>query len=526
MKYFLSKRITKCLFLLYFILWATSCQKDLDSLAVDGSSTAETAIEEIPIKILSYNTFLLTNIPGVSTTQWSQTQRAERLANADFIKNYDVLLLQECLDPTASRTLRQKLETSYPYQTPILGSTQLGWTDTQGDWREIINGGLSNGGVMIASKYPIEIQKQYIFPAGCGIEALALKGFVYVRINKDGEPIHLFATHLQSTQPECGGAATNVRTTQLATMKSYVDQLQIPSDETVIYGGDFNVIKDSPEYTAMLTTLAVSAPRYKGLSHSWNNKTNTLAAYHYPYPATQPEHLDYIFVSNEHKVPSSWQNITFDPVSSSWMTYSSLLGSKYYWVDYSDHYPVEGNISSDEFTPNQSLKTRNYDRISLQSVATGKFIANNLVSPNDWLTVTSSVASENTWFNLANIHRDDANYFDLVEGKVRVESSERLNNFWYWQAINSKPYYYYPNFGTALSTLELVRVSKYNNHNSASIQNGDIVAFRDYSLIGTPYYLQVNNQAGVDRIYMNGRSAGTSEQFRVQFAQQAGERWQ
>ncbi|WP_418123035.1 hypothetical protein ACNFU2_21040 [Chryseobacterium sp. PTM-20240506] len=58
------------------------------------------------LKVLTYNTFLLRDIAVASTTQWSQNQRAEKIGTADFIKNYDVLLLQECFDNTASTILR------------------------------------------------------------------------------------------------------------------------------------------------------------------------------------------------------------------------------------------------------------------------------------------------------------------------------------------------------------------------------------------------------------------------------------
>ena len=68
-----------------------------------------------PIKVLTYNTFLLRDIAVASTTQWSQNARAEKLGDADFIKNYDVLLLQECFDNTASTSLRK----NYPLATLI-----------------------------------------------------------------------------------------------------------------------------------------------------------------------------------------------------------------------------------------------------------------------------------------------------------------------------------------------------------------------------------------------------------------------
>lgn len=466
------------------------------------------------IKVLAYNTFLLRNIAVASTTQWSQNLRAEKIGSAGFINNYDILLLQECFDNTAAGILREKLLTKFPYQTPVLGQTKQGWHNTSGDWREVSSGGIENGGVMIASKYPIEVMNQYIFPKGCDFDALSLKGFVYVRILKSGKRMHFISTHLQSTQSGCRGNEVSIRKTQLDMIKSYITDLNIPKDEMVVYGGDFNVIRNTPEYSGMLQALNVAAPTYKGLPYTWDTKTNTMASYHYPYPKNQPKNLDYVFVSNDHLVPSAWQNITFDPVSTTLMTYTNLNQDQYYWVDYSDHYPVEGNIYSDDTSPNTSMKFRKYDKISLKSVATGKYITSDLSKPDEWLKVTATSPTESTWFNLVNMGTYD-NYFDLKAGSVRVETSERINNFWYWEYLNSGPYYYFPKFGKSLKNLELVILKKKTGNTSASIENGDIIAFKDKTSAGNTYYLQVYSKNGTDWIYLNGNTAGTSEQFEV-----------
>jgi len=464
------------------------------------------------IKVLSYNTFLLRDIKAASTTQWSQFARAEKLGEASFLKNYDVLLLQECFDNAAAGKLREKLLPTFPYQTPVVGQTKNGWNSTQGHWRDIISGGFENGGVMIASKYPIERMDQFIFPAGCDFDGFSLKGFAYARILKDGKRVHFIAVHTQSTQPSCGGREVEIRQQQLGMMKSFVDGLNIPEDEMVIYGGDFNIIKNTSEYSNMLQTLNVKAPAYKGLPYSWDTKTNTMASYHYPYPANKQEYLDYILVSNDHLVPPSWQNIAFDPVSSKLMTYTNMVGAKYYWADYSDHYPIEANVYSDQTTPTKSLKFRQHDRISLKSVSTGKYVNMNLSTPDDWLRVSSMTPDARTWFNIVNIG-DNANYFDLKEGYVRVESSMLLNNFWYW---TSGSYYFYPKYGKMTYNLQLQIVKKKAGNFSSSVENGDTVAFKDVTGIGNTYYLQVYNKSGTDWIYLNGTSLTPDVQFVVE----------
>lgn len=468
------------------------------------------------IKVLSYNTFLLKELAVSGMTQWSQQARAQKIGEASFLKNYDVLMLQECFDNAASDKLREKLLPTFPYQTPIVGRTKNGWNNTFGHWREIISGGFEDGGVMIASKYPIERMDQFIFPAGCDFDGYCLKGFAYARIVKGGKRIHFIAVHAQSTQPSCNGRDVEIRKRQLGMMKSFVDRLNIPEDEMVIYGGDFNIIKDTPEYSSMLQTLNVNAPTYKGLKYSWDTKTNTMASYHYPYPDNKREYLDYILVSNDHLVPPSWQNIAFDPVASNLMTYTNIAGIKYHWTEYSDHYPVEANVYSDPKTPTKSMKFRKYDRISLRSVATGKYINSNLSTPNDWLTVSSLLPSDaRTWFNIVNIGDSD-NYFDLKEGYVRVESSERLNHFWYWYSSGSGSYYFYPKYGKTTYNMRIQIVKKKPGNFSTSIENGDTVAFKDTTGFGNTYYLQVYNKSGTDWIYLNGTSLTPDVQFVVE----------
>jgi sphingomyelin phosphodiesterase len=516
----LNRKFYPFLFLLSS-LFIASCSKD-SIMHAPGEQQMNTFVEKggSPIRVLSYNTFLLSNL-GASITQWSQEERASMLGEADFLKNYDVLLLQECFDNTSVRALRENLSATFPYETPVLGRDNDGWDSVSGDWDKLA---LEDGGVMIASKYPIEEMKQHIFiNGGCGFfESMSKKGFVYARIRKDGKAVHFIATHTQSADPGCKGNDVAVRTAQLKEIKSYIDSLNIPVTEMVMLGGDFNIIKDTPEYADMLQILQVSAPSYRGLPYTWDPKSNTMASFHYP--ENESEYLDYIFVSNKHLVPPSWHNVVFAPSSSTLMTYTNLSKEKYYWVDYSDHYAVEGNIYPDASTPEVSMKARKYDRMSLKSVKTGKFITWNTAKTDDWLTVSASSTGENTWFNLVNIGNENDSYYDLKEGPVRVELSERLNNFWYWGRLNGGSYYYFPAFGKSLSSLELVLVKKKNGNFSNTIEDGDIVAFRDYTGYNT-YYLQVYNKDNTDWIYMNGSTIGQAEQFEVHLYPKPAEAW-
>ncbi|QNK64606.1 sphingomyelin phosphodiesterase [Pedobacter sp. PAMC26386] len=523
---------TKWLAMIALLLFSGACRK-VNDLSKDETISASKSIavnsdgsSSNSIKVLTHNLFLLPDIAVSSTTQWAQAARGAVIGSADYLKKYDVLLLEECFDNTASKALKDNLVTNFPYQTPVLGGSKAGWDKTSGDWRELLQGGATNGGVMIASKYPIEQMMQHVYPKGCDADAFSLKGFVYVRILKDGKRIHLMASHTQSTQSSCGGNEVNIRKSQFETMWNYIDSLHVPKDEMVIFGGDFNVIKGTTEYSAMLKYLNVDEPHYAGVPYTWDTKTNVMASYHYPYPTNNREYLDYVLVSKDHLVPPKWQNLAIDPVSSSLMSYTNLLGEVSYWTEYSDHYPVAAFINADATIPTSSMKYRKYDHVSFQSVKTGKYINYNLSKPNDWLTVNGITAKElSTQFNLVNTDRP-AQYNEIVNGKIRVELSERLNNFWYWGILNGGDYYYYPKMGTSLKSLELEIVKK-ENGNSAKLEDGDIIVFKDYNTynFNKRYYLQVNKVNGVDKIYLNGTSKGDSEKFVVKLNTEPALNW-
>ena len=57
---------------------------------------------------------------------------------------------------------------------------------------------LCNGGLLIASKWPIIDYNYYIFKDGCGEDCLAEKGFMNIIVNKGGKKISIINTHLNA----------------------------------------------------------------------------------------------------------------------------------------------------------------------------------------------------------------------------------------------------------------------------------------------------------------------------------------
>lgn len=127
--------------------------------------------------------------------------RAGLISNSDYIKNHDVLVLQECFDLTACDAIRSGLASQCkttvmmirllficrrpipllsltqlffsdgalldPYQTPTVGHSKSGWDSTSGSYSST---SVENGGVTILSKWPIKQKHQFVYKNGCGAD--------------------------------------------------------------------------------------------------------------------------------------------------------------------------------------------------------------------------------------------------------------------------------------------------------------------------------------------------------------------
>ena len=254
------------------------------------------------LKVLSYNVYtILTN------TAEDINRRVSALPNT--IKGYDVIIFEEAFYNPAREDLIANIATEYPYTTDIL--------DTSGY--------LEDGGVFIASKWPIELEQQVKYSACSGVDCLSPKGAMYAKILKQDQSYHIFGTHLQA---EDSSSAVAARLAQLHELKAFIDIQNIPVNEAVIIGGDMNVDKLSSqqEYQNMLNALNASMPSTTEYSHaySYDDATNSMAS--------GKLILDYILTSNEHAQPIQAEQAVLVLKSN----HEDMFGL---W-DYADHYSV------------------------------------------------------------------------------------------------------------------------------------------------------------------------------------------
>jgi endonuclease/exonuclease/phosphatase family metal-dependent hydrolase len=211
----------------------------------------------------------------------------------------------------------------------------------------------SNGGIFIASKWPIVTSKDMAYTACRFPDCLAAKGVQYARIEKrlDGHTklYHVFGTHMQAW----GGAeAAAVRSEQAREMASFIEEQDIPSTEPVLLAGDFNTRgPENPQFQAFIDTLRVSMPPIVGERKGTMDMDNTLIG-------RGPWWVDYVLSSKAHQRPIKAELEAVALRTEREFAICFEAGLRPYYVgpyasactkarrvrDLSDHYPVIGRF--------------------------------------------------------------------------------------------------------------------------------------------------------------------------------------
>jgi len=130
---------------------------------------------------------------------------------------------------------------------------------------------LQDGGIFVASRYPIVRVKKTIYENSACSDGYSDKGVIYAQIDRDGRPVHVFGTHLQASYFHSKSAALlnscdeddifadinfeEIRHKQLTQLKRFIEAARIPKGETVILAGDLNIAYGSSEYFKMIQHL-------------------------------------------------------------------------------------------------------------------------------------------------------------------------------------------------------------------------------------------------------------------------------
>ncbi|WP_171014184.1 sphingomyelin phosphodiesterase [Chitinivorax sp. B] len=478
---------------------------------------ANTTLAAYPddLKLTTYNAMLL---PRSAYPNYGQVTRAQQIADAAFLQHQDVVVLQELFDNTTSEDLLNRLSQRFPYHTPVIGRSRSGWSSTEGGWRDTA---IEDGGVAIASKWPIVEKVQYLFRTiGCGDDYPSLKGFAYAKLNANGQYYHIIGTHAQSESSwGCGGRDGHaaVRQAQFKEIADWIKARRIPSTEMVLIAGDMNVNKaNSNEYQTMLRTLNAHDPHYVGVPHTFDTVGNGLALERYGARSGDPvEYLDYVFVERNHRQPSFWHNLAIDPASPQWRVQAAGNGRTYTYTDLSDHYPVMAFARADNHTPTHSYADQagSYRAVTFKNLGNNHFMQA-ATQADGWLKADGKQDNSRTRFNLSNNFAMRDNGCIQSGEYVRVERADLPGHFWTWYGLaGSYQYAYYTKQGplNADPELRLLNLSRPTD----CLQDGDIVAFRDWAHAADYYMTAWNGGWANDWLYLWSASMGPREQFQI-----------
>ena len=261
-------------------------------------------IHQQQFDVLTFNALLRPFLPE------GQNRRAPLIPGQ--LEGYDVVLMQEVFSNFHRDIVLRGLRIEYPYQSNVLGQDR---------------GFYQDGGVVIASRWPIEAETQLLFGDLCrGKDCFADKGALYARINKAGFRVHVIATHLQSGENE-----DVTRERQISKIKQWIDTMELPLTEPLLIGGDLNVDRLANESTGAFTKAmenlnSVHPVMPLGIQNqvTFSPTENALA------DGARAQYLDYVLYSKAHLKPVE----TFNMVRRIYADGEPL----------SDHYAVHGRF--------------------------------------------------------------------------------------------------------------------------------------------------------------------------------------
>jgi hypothetical protein len=188
------------------------------------------------VKVMTYNIFLINCILGgyvlACENDVPKAARVNKITDWFANRDEDVVVFQEV----------------FSYDQEIKrGMAGAGYCH-----HVTTNKGQSGSGLAIYSKFPIVytdfVDWFDVFGVGestyaTNAEAYADKGVLYVQILKQDRLIHVFDTHTQSNSR---GDEHNVRMSQFEMFRNFIVKQNIPEDQLILLGGDFNEDKYYP----------------------------------------------------------------------------------------------------------------------------------------------------------------------------------------------------------------------------------------------------------------------------------------
>lgn len=220
--------------------WFTRCVLIMEMIGCGTLSPAAAgdAVQprETTLKLLTWNIQML----PAGLERFSDDLDKMQLTRLPWIvefltkSDYDVICLQEVLDPTATDLLVSELRKAFPHIVlPPKDPARL----------------LSSG-VLFAARVPVEQVAFACYPDCSGVDCLASKGLTIIRGEKYGIPFLAAGTHLQA-------GSQQVRDRQYVTMAEILASHRREGLPLFVLG-DFNTAAGDEPYNTLLRLLKVS----------------------------------------------------------------------------------------------------------------------------------------------------------------------------------------------------------------------------------------------------------------------------
>ncbi|WP_119343017.1 sphingomyelin phosphodiesterase [Facilibium subflavum] len=178
------------------------------------------------ISLASYNIQAFPFYIGVALDLNKTHSRIAYLSNSPYFKDFDAIAFQEAWAYDVRNTLINNMKQSYPYfYDPIPQHTHL---------KPL------NSGLLILSKWPILTKKFLNYTDTQTLtdaDFMTNKGVLYIKINKNGQIYHIFATHTQAQDTE---KAIQLRQREFRLIEKFIYAQNIPTNEPVLLLGDLN----------------------------------------------------------------------------------------------------------------------------------------------------------------------------------------------------------------------------------------------------------------------------------------------
>ena len=255
------------------------------------------------LKVMSWNIYMLP--PLLKFT--GKKKRAEAIADTVAKMDYDIIVFEEAFHKGARKRIERKIQEAYPYRLGPAFPKKISIKTSDGIW--------------IVSKFPIQEIDKIRFIERAGIDKMARKGALMIKMEKNEQPFYIIGTHLDDA------GTLDIRISQLKQVKSELIDRYSKDSIPIILAGDLNISKyDLIGMDSMLNILNVKDYEISGHRKlSYDYTSNSLA--YGNYQGT----LDHIFLfpKNINVVKTRFSIPLFEK---RWSKKEKTL---------SDHYPIE-----------------------------------------------------------------------------------------------------------------------------------------------------------------------------------------